>query len=109
MTNATPRPEFYRQVGNVYITAVDYRWCSAGNPEGTVVPEAGLRRGDDFVLCQHGMDHQRAVDMLANCLEHGVGIGFAAEHVDAVGRRYRDRWSDCDEDWDWQRPQPEVL
>ncbi len=106
MGNATPRNEFSIGVLSYWISCVDYRWCSMGNPEGTVHEEAGIRNLDTdcFVLCQHSMDHQRAVAMIAHCLDHGVGAGETAEHVQMVGQRYQDnRWGGCDEDRDWKR------
>jgi hypothetical protein len=108
MTNAVHRHEFNRDVGRVRITCVDYRWCSMGNPEGTIREEAGLRDLDtgEFEICKHGLDHQRAVDMLANCLEHGISPGGAVEHVEAVGRKYERPFP---EEQDWRRPLPVVL
>jgi len=104
--NATQRPEYSIGVLSFWISAVDYRWCSEGNPEGTVLAEAGIRNldTDEFSICQHGMDHQRAVAMIANCLEHGVSPDMTARHVEEVGRRYRDGlWGGCGEDTDWKR------
>lgn len=107
-----PRPEFNVTVGVYRITCIDYCWRSAGNPEGTWLPEAGIRNTetDKFELCQHGMDHERAVAMIANCLKHGVWMSDAAEHVQTVGQRYRDgRWGGDDEDRDWKRVKPEFA
>lgn len=112
MKETTPRPEFNATLGNFRITCLDYCWKSAGNPEGSLSPEAGIRNleTDEFHLCQHGMPHDRAVAMIVNCLEHGVSAYEAAEHVQRVGNRYQDsRWGGDDDDWDWQRPKPEVL
>lgn len=109
--SAQPQQEFNCQVGNIYITAVNYLWTSMANTEGTIVPEAGLRdmSTGDFTLCQHGMNHKRAVDMLIHCLEHGLNMYEAAEHVASVGGRYADRWGGGDEDHDWKRPVAKVL